>query len=254
MNILLTNDDGISSEGLTKLARSLRSQGEHRVFVIAPDTDRSGISHALRILNGPLKIAAVEEDTWTCSGYPADCVIVGLNGALPATPDLVLSGINIGANLGTDIVYSGTAAAARQSSFAGIPSVALSLAGVAPFHWDMAVSWITDHLRELVAFWRKNAFVNVNIPNNPAGPAGLIAAWPEPKRYRDTLSITPAPDDSRLCFMKFGEETATPPEAGSDCDAVARNYVSVSSVYDYPVVLRELCPGAPDHSAVAMRT
>lgn len=253
MNILLTNDDGIGSEGLQKLARHLRLGGKHRVFVIAPDTDRSGISHALAVLNGPLKIAGAGEDTWTCSGYPADCVIAGLNGALPVRPCLVLSGINRGANLGTDIIYSGTASAARQSSLSGTPAVALSLAGGEPFCWDMAVSWAADHLEEFLAYWRKDSFVNVNIPNSSGGPDGMIAAWPAAKKYRDTLSITTAPDGSRLCSMKFGEDT-TPQEKGSDCEVVSRNYASVSAVSNYPAVLRELCPGAPDYSAVAMRT
>ncbi|MCL1991324.1 MAG: 5'/3'-nucleotidase SurE, partial [Spirochaetes bacterium] len=119
MRILLTNDDGIKSPGLFLLADALRSGG-HRVFVVAPDTERSGMSHSVTFFANPCKLRPLGEDTWSCSGTPADCVVVALNGGLPqlslaggAPPDLVLSGINRGANLGTDVVYSGTAAAAR---------------------------------------------------------------------------------------------------------------------------------------------
>lgn len=252
MNILLTNDDGINSEGIRKLASLLRSGGKHRVYVIAPDTNRSGVSHALSILNGPVKMSDIEKDTWSCSGYPADCVIAGLKGFLPERPDLVLSGINRGANLGPDIIYSGTAAGARQGSLSGLPAIALSLVGEQPYHWDTAVSWVSDHLEELLAYWEKNTFVNVNIPNGESFPRGMTPAWPAVKSYSDKLSIMTAPDGSRWCFLEPGEET-TVAETGSDCEVVAGKFVSVSTVYNYPAVVRELCPGAPDYSAVARR-
>lgn len=253
MNILLTNDDGISSEGILKLALALRSRG-HRASVIAPDTDRSGVSHGLSVIQGPLKLAKAGDDAWSCSGKPADCVVLALLGALPAKPDLVISGINRGANLGTDIVYSGTAAAARQASIMGLPSLALSLAGSlaesVPFYWDMAASWAADRLDELLAFWREDYFVNVNIPNNPAGPDGLKTAWPAVKRYNDALKTIDGRDESRWCFIDFGGEFVVP-EEGSDADAVRRNFASVSVVYDFPAVRKDLCPGAPDSVAVA---
>ena len=234
MNILLTNDDGIESEGILKLAEVLRSKGKHRVMVLAPDSNRSGISHAVSLLNGPVKLGKRGEDTWSCSGYPADCVIVALLGALPVKPDLVLSGINRGENLGTDLIFSGTAAAARQASLSGIPAIALSLVGRGVYHWDMAASWAADHLDELTALWEKNSFVNVNIPNNPDGPDGMRAAWPAIKGYQSELSVMDAPDGSRWCFLS-GEPEEPEPQIDSDCDVVSRNCVSVTSVYNYPV-------------------
>ena len=243
MNILLTNDDGVNAEGLQYLAEALRSGGKYRVTVIAPDINRSGISQALSLLNGPVKLARLGEDTFSCSGYPADCVIVALMGALPEKPDLVLSGINHGANLGTDIVYSGTVAAARQAGLAGIPAVALSLVGSDPFHWDMAASWCADNLEGLAAFWVKGTFVNVNIPNSPAGPDGIAVTRPAAKRYNDTLSVMAAPDGNLWCFLEAGQE-AVVTEAGFDCEAVSRNLVSVSSVCNLPAVKKE--PGAPE--------
>jgi 5'-nucleotidase len=235
MNILLTNDDGISSEGIQKLAQALRSNKKHRVFVVAPDENRSGISHAISILNNPVKLTPFGEDSWSCSGFPGDCVIAALGGALPLKPDLVLSGINRGANLGTDIIYSGTAAAARQASLSGLPGIALSLAGSGDFYWDMAVSWMVDHLDELLTFWKEETFVNVNIPNVPEGPKGIAVASIAVKDYKDMLKVKPAPDGGFFCILEAGEEFVFEKE-GSDCSFVSRNYASVSTVSNYPAI------------------
>ena len=248
MKILLTNDDGINSEGIQKLAGALRSKGKYKVTVIAPEGNRSGISHAVSLLNGPVKLSRLDADTFSCSGYPADCVIAALLGALTDKPDLLLSGINHGVNLGTDIIYSGTVAAARQASLAGIPAIALSLAGSAAFCWDMAASWAADHLEELMAYCEKDTFVNVNIPNNPEGPDGIAVTYPAAKRYNDTLSVMNAPDGSLWCFLNSGEE-AVVTDAGSDCAAVSRNLVSVSSVCNLPAIKR--APGAADAGVFA---
>jgi len=253
MNILLTNDDGINSDGILKLAEALRSNGKHKVSVVAPDANRSGISHALSVFHNAVKLTCLGKDTWSCTGYPADCIIAGINGLLSERPDLILSGINNGENLGTDIIYSGTAAAARQGGLAGIPSIALSLAGNPPYHWDMAISWIAGHLEELLSYWRENTYVNVNIPNNPDGPIGVISSWPAAKTYKDTLTMAPASNNIHYCFLECGEDT-TFAETGSDCDVVSRNFVSVSSIYNYPAVVRDLCPGAPDYAAVGLRS
>ena len=252
MNILLTNDDGIDSDGIVKLAEHLRSHGKHRVFVVAPDTNRSGISNALSILNGPVKMSSLGEDTWSCSGYPSDCVIAGIKLVYPVQLDLVLSGINRGENLGTDIIYSGTASAARQGSLIGIPGIALSLAASDAFCWDIAASWAVDHLEELLAYWKKDAFVNVNIPNCSSGPEGIISSWPAAKKYKDTLSEMTTRGGSRFFLLEAGENPEVC-EAGSDCDIVSRNYVSVSTIYNYPAIIRETCPHAPSYAAVSDR-
>ena len=249
MNILLTNDDGVGSEGIQKLAEILRSRG-NKVPVIAPDADRSGVSHCISVINGPIKLSVLGEDTWSCSGYPVDCVILALWGALPQRPDIVLSGINRGANLGTDIIYSGTAAAARQASLQGIPAMALSLVGNSDYNWNMASLWIADHLDELLEYWREDTYVNVNIPNSENGPEGIVTSWPAVKNYDDQFTMVNGRKGERWCFLVSGEET-TVQEAGSDCDVVSRNYVSVSTVCNYPAVLKGLCPGAPDHAAIA---
>ena len=253
MKILLTNDDGINSDGIQKMAACLRSVGKHKVTVVAPVQNRSAVSQAITVINEPVKIVNLGEDNWSCSGTPSDCVIAALKGDFCEKPDLVLSGINQGANLGTDIIFSGTAAAARQASLYGVPAIALSLKTRELFHWDMAASWVLEHLDELIEFWRENTFVNVNIPNRPEGPLGILTSWPGIKHYNDTLSVKKDEEGSLLCSLSWGKESVVY-EAGSDLDVVSRNYVSVSTLNNFSVVIRDCCPGAPDYAAVAARS
>jgi 5'-nucleotidase len=244
MRILLTNDDGRASPGITLLAKALREAG-HRVFVVAPDSDRSGVSHSISFLFGPRKLTEIEKDTWSCSGTPADCVVLALLGGIPELkvvdddggipPDLLISGINRGANMGTDIIYSGTAAAARQGSLIGIPSLALSLLEGDAWNWEMAVSFAVDRLEQMLSFWKTDTFVNVNIPNRAAAPLALVPAFPSLRHYHDRIDRYEA-QDGRYCFARVGE-TYAKPEAGSDCDVVSKNQASMSAVFIHPVVL-----------------
>jgi 5'-nucleotidase len=234
MNILLTNDDGVESPGILLLAEALRKDPSRRVYVLAPDSDRSGYSHSIRFLWGPIKVSPRGPDTWACSGTPADCVIMALMGVLPFRPDLVISGINRGANLGTDIVYSGTAAAARQAGLGNIPAIALSLAGREEFHWDMAVSWAVDHLEELRKLWIADTFINVNIPNSPGGPRGMAETVPARMLYSDRLVNFAAPGGDSWYFVEYGRPRPQV-ETGTDWEAVSKNMVAVSPVYIHPV-------------------
>ena len=124
MNILLSNDDGVHAEGIKTLALELRKIA--RVFVVAPLEERSTTGHTLS-LDVPLRVRKIDEDTFGCSGYPADCIMMAIGHLLFNEPiDLVISGINRGANLGQDIYYSGTVAAAREACFQGYKSIAVS--------------------------------------------------------------------------------------------------------------------------------
>jgi 5'-nucleotidase len=252
MNILLTNDDGIDSEGLLCLAKALRERTDHSVYVLAPDSNRSGVSHSISFLREPLKIVERSLNTWACSGNPADCVQAAVQGALSFKPDLVISGINQGANIGTDLIYSGTAGAARQAGLNAIPGIALSLAGrgTEEFYWESAAAFAVEHLEEFRALWREDIFINVNIPNNPVGPGGMIPTFPSVRQYIDTFSLTHTLDGRLYCFLDISR-VETLPEEGSDWDAISRNLVSVSPVFLYPVVRGDLCPAAPDHARIA---
>ena len=124
MRILLTNDDGISHFNLQILGKRLLE--EHDVWIIAPEDQRSACSHSIT-LRGPIILKKQGERTYACSGTPVDCVMVALNGFLPVDIDIVISGINSGPNLGTDIIYSGTAGAARQAALMEKPGLAVSV-------------------------------------------------------------------------------------------------------------------------------
>ena len=254
MRVLLTNDDGISSPGIFLLAEALREAG-HTVFVVAPALDRSGVSHSISFLSGPCKLTEIEKYTWACNGTPADCVIVSLLGGIPelciipnpehmvedaAPPDVIISGINRGANLGTDIVYSGTAAAARQGALCNIPSIALSLVEGGPvWHWETAVIFIMEHLEEMLAYWKPGSFINVNLPNIPEISSSLVHAFPSFRYYNDRMDIFHAPDGHRYCFTRAGEISADP-EQGSDWEAVTKKNVSISEIYIHPVLLESV--------------
>jgi 5'-nucleotidase len=252
MRILLTNDDGIDCEGLRELEVALVAQGYDDVYTIAPDGNRSGVSHSIT-LRGPIRLVKRSERAWACSGTPADCAIVAALGALPFIPDILVSGINVGPNIGTDLVYSGTAAAARQAALHGIRSVAFSLAAHAgPFAWKTAARFAAERLDELVALCVPDVFINVNIPNSEAGPLGLECTFPSRRRYNDKLALFRAPDGNEYCFINSGG-IDTESEAGSDQDAILRGFASASPVFIHPVVLRDSCATVPAHAAASAR-
>jgi len=251
MRILLTNDDGIASPGILLLAKALREAG-HRVFLVAPDVNRSGSSHSIFFLSAPCRLTEIEKDTWSCSGTPADCIIVSLLGGIPEicistddkdqnkknTPDLVLSGINTGANLGTDIIYSGTAAAARQGSLYGIPSVALSLVeNDNPWQWETVIPYITENLSAIMGYWKAGSFVNVNFPNIKKKPYALVPVFHSIRYYNDRIVTFTADDDCKYCFAKPGKPDNTP-EPGSDWAEILKDNAAISVVMSEPAVLR----------------
>lgn len=252
MRILLTNDDGVSSPGILILAKALREAG-HRVYLVAPDRNRSGCSHSMHFLSEPLKLEEIEKDSFSCSGTPVDCVIVSLLGGIPdicicgegselnleKAPDLVLSGINAGANLGTDIVYSGTASAARQGSFFGIPSAALSLVdNDTPWKWESVVSYFMENMQAIMGFWKANSFINVNFPNIGRKPASLVTVFPSMRYYNDRIVTFTAPTGSKYCFAKPGK-AENKPEDGSDWAEVLKGNAALCIVNSHPVAFSQ---------------
>jgi len=163
--ILLTNDDGIEAEGLRVLEECLDGMGD--IVVVAPDRERSAVSHGLTIRSS-LDLKRIRENYYTLSGTPADCVIYAVMNVLPTPPDLVISGINHGANLGDDIMYSGTVAAAREASHRGIASLAISQAYDArPIRFDKGAKFIKTLVKTVLEQKSDgNMCLNVNIPVN----------------------------------------------------------------------------------------
>jgi 5'-nucleotidase len=162
--ILVTNDDGIRSEGLTSLAASLEPLGE--VYVVAPDRERSAASHSLT-LHRPLRMDKVGEREHTIDGTPTDCIILALGGVLPRKPDLVVSGINRGANLGEDTIYSGTVSAAMEATLLNIPSIAVSLVLGKNMDFSAAAAFSAKLAgRVLSEGLPPDTLLNVNVPNS----------------------------------------------------------------------------------------
>lgn len=245
MNILVTNDDGIAAEGLEVLVKELKKlltdegQSKHSITVIAPDTERSGVSHAMT-LRHPTKVRRLNEGLYTCSGTPADCVIVAGLGIIKEKIDLVVSGINRGPNLGTDIVYSGTCAAARQAALAGIPSIAVSCAGNQPapgsdhldgtlMDYTASAVFVAKNIDSLMAIWKPDTFINVNAPSSSRTDQEAVWAIPGRNRYKDTLKCFDGVDGYTYCFLAEGRQERTPDQV-SDHHAVNNGKIALSLI------------------------
>lgn len=241
MKILLTNDDSIQCQGIWVLKEYLEKLDHHEIYTIAPEENQSGISHGIT-MRGPIRLRQKENRLWTCSGTPADCVIIGLLGDLEIKPDLVISGINEGPNIGTDIVYSGTAAAARQGALHGIPSIAVSMGShTKPFHYETAAQFIIQNLKVLLDLWEKDTFLNINVPNNLESNLSYTLTYPAKRQYNDNIVQFAAPDGHHYCFFDSGNVN-TKQEEGSDWHTVEEGRVSISKIYIHPVVIQDLKP------------
>lgn len=166
LRILITNDDGFLAPGLLALREALSAIAE--VIVIAPEVDGSGFSSSLT-LNNPFRIFEIDENYYALRGTPADCVHAALAGLLAFTPDMVISGINNSANLGDDIIYSGTVAAAYEGRFLTYPSIALSMASSADKpHYETGTKVCIDIIQQLLKqAYRHHGVINVNVPDIP---------------------------------------------------------------------------------------
>ena len=166
MRVLVSNDDGVDAPGIHALAQGLRDAG-HEVYVVAPDRDRSGASNSLT-LDGPIRTVQRAEDTWCVYGTPTDCVHVAITGMLEQEPDIVVSGINNTANLGDDVIYSGTVSAAMEGRFLGLPAVAVSLdtRNHDARHYETAARAAVEIVARLKADpLPANTILNVNVPD-----------------------------------------------------------------------------------------
>lgn len=236
MRLLVTNDDGYNGKGLETLVECLSAK--HDVWVIAPDKNRSGVSHGIN-LTEPLRICCKASQRYTCSGVPVDCVINGLNGILPEPPDVIISGINKGANIGTDILFSGTCAAARQAALYGIPGIAVSIESFSnDWQYNAIADFVSKNTEKLAALCSKDIFVNIN-----AMSAKEYKGWKltrlSKRYYGDSVTLYKAPDGHSYSFFKGGNIQT---EANSDSDffAVEQGYISVSRVHAQPVSADDL--------------
>lgn len=243
MRILLTNDDGIGSDGIQALLRVLGVS--HEVWVVAPEAEKSGGSHSIT-LRDALRVRRMAERRFSCRGTPADCVMIALLGLVPKRVDLVISGINHGPNLGTDILYSGTAAGARQGALMGVPSVALSVGSYAPpFDFDAAAEFAARNLDNFRTLGTDDHFLNVNFPVSGTRAAETAITFPSRRIYRLKLNTYRAPDGDMYCFFG-GPLPEAHPEEGSDSMVVSQGRISISPIHAHPrnwATIEESCRG-----------
>jgi 5'-nucleotidase len=193
MRILLSNDDGYFAPGLAVLAATLSRQG-HEVTVVAPERDRSGASNSLT-LDRPLMVRKTPAGFHYVNGTPTDCVHLAVTGLLPELPEMVISGINHGANMGDDTVYSGTVAAATEGFLLGIPSVAVSLANLQQEHFQAAADFVAGLAARFAADpVPEHVLLNVNVPDLPPDQ---IQAWKSPASAGVTRPRTPSRRSTR---------------------------------------------------------
>lgn len=189
--ILVTNDDGINAPGLKVLERIARGFSRD-VWIVAPETEQSGAAHSLT-LSRPLRHRRLARRRHAIDGSPTDCVLFALKYVIAGRrPDLVLSGVNRGGNLGEDVTYSGTVAAALEATLLGVPSIALSQVWgrEGDVHWDTAEQLAPRVIETLVSVaWPSDVFINVNFPNRPAADVAGIRVVPQGRRESDYTLI-----------------------------------------------------------------
>ncbi len=240
VRILITNDDGIHSEGLHVLAEVAAEFGE--TIIVAPDRDQSGVSHAIT-LSHPLRVRETAPRTYAIEGgTPTDCVYVGLHHILRGElPDLVVSGINPGPNLGWDVLYSGTVAAAREAVLKGVPGLALSLiSGGKGYPFREVMSQASAVIKTAIsAELPEFTFLNCNIPNPRVGPVTGIRGTTLGHRFYSTEIVVRQDPRGRDYLWIGGSDVRMPDMPGSDCNAVREGFVSVS-----PLTCNVTCPVA----------
>ena len=227
MLILVTNDDGVRSPGLRALATAMSEFG--RAVIVAPDRNRSAVGHALT-LDQPLRAEEIKPDIYAVDGTPTDCVNLGIHGLLKEHPQLVVSGINRGSNVGDDITYSGTVSAALEASLMGYPAFAISLDALQFSEQDLKVA--TDFAKRLAGEiihhgLPKDTFLNVNIPSG--GCHGVQLTRQGKRRYGDAIVCNQDPRGKNYYWIGgTGDGFENIP--GSDCNALAQGMISVTAL------------------------
>lgn len=224
--ILITNDDGIHSPGILALQQALESLG--RTIIIAPDRDNSAVSHSLT-MNRPLKIITVKEGVYTVDGTPTDCVAVGLKKIVKKLPDLLVSGINAGANLGDDISYSGTVSAAIEGTMYGVPSMALSVGGEPPYDYRAAMQIATCMAQKILSnSLPENTLLNINIPSGRVYKKIRVTRQGR-RLWENSIHETLDPRGSKHYWIGGGTPVTDPAE-DTDVHVFASGNVSITPI------------------------
>ncbi|MGR8940552.1 MAG: 5'/3'-nucleotidase SurE [Gammaproteobacteria bacterium] len=227
MHILLSNDDGYLAEGLAALAAALRPYAE--ISVVAPDRNRSAASNSLT-LEMPLRVHLADNGFFKVDGTPTDCVHLAITGLLDPEPDMVFAGINHGANLGDDVLYSGTVAAATEGRFLGLPAVAISLAcAEEPLHFETAAEVAAILLQRLLARpLPRDTILNVNVPDIAIEDLKGFKATRLGQRHKSEPVIKQSDPRGRTIYWVGPPGAKQDAGPGTDFDAVSAGYVSIT--------------------------
>jgi 5'-nucleotidase len=226
MRILVSNDDGHRAEGLRTLVHYLRELAE--VTVVAPDRNRSGASNSLT-LDRPLRTHTEPDGVVAVEGTPTDCVHLALTGLLTKEPDMVISGINAGANLGDDVLYSGTVAAAMEGRFLGLPAIAISLVSEHPENYATAAQVACTLVRRLVDDpLPADTILNVNVPDRPIAKLAGFEATRLGHRHRSSPVVKDKDPKGRVIYWVGPPGAEEDAGAGTDFHAVNNGFVSIT--------------------------
>lgn len=232
MRVLVSNDDGVDAPGIRILAEGLRNAG-HEVLIVAPDRDRSGASNSLT-LDAPVRVVQQDETSWRVYGTPTDCVHVAITGMLEVEPDIVVSGINNTANLGDDVIYSGTVAAAMEGRFLGLPAVAMSLAtadhkGV---HYETAARAAVEIVARLAADpLPADTILNVNVPDLAWEDVAGFEVTRLGNRHRAEPCIPQQDPRGRNWWWIGPAGPELDSGAGTDFHAVRNGHISITPIH-----------------------
>ncbi len=230
MNILVSNDDGILSPGLAVLAEACRVVGQ--VTVIAPDREQSGTSHSLT-LHRPLRPQRRHDGSFQVDGTPTDCVLLGLGALMPEKPDFVFSGVNLGPNMGEDVLYSGTVSAAMEAVTLGVPGIAISFASRVSEQLGAYHPVLARLVRQIVQVrnFPRNMLLNINLPDlEGGGVRGIKVTKLGSRFFSESLTRMKDPWGKEVYWIGGGEITWTG-DAESDHQAVKDGYISLTPLH-----------------------
>lgn len=260
MRILVSNDDGVHALGLKVLQKELSRLGD--VWVVAPLEERSTTGHSLTI-HKPLRLISLGKRFYGVSGSPADCVYMGIRQVLGGMPDLVVSGINRGANLGQDVYYSGTVSAAREACILGIPSLAVSLAvdfkkpgPEERLHYSTAAKLAVRVIRDMCsASLPKHTLLNLNVPDLPLGRVKGVELTRQGFRFYDGGVLRRTDHRGKDYYWVGGHYKGFREEKGTDCHAVESGYASLTPLKLDSTDLQCLAQlGLPEKAGAATRS
>jgi 5'-nucleotidase len=229
MRILITNDDGIQSPGIAALAKGLAKIGE--VWVVAPDRERTAVAHAVT-LHKPLRVNQIGTRYFSVNGTPVDCVNLALLKIMVKPPQLVVSGINKGVNLGDDVMYSGTVSGAMEGAILGVPSIAVSQEGQDKFHFGVGVVYAARIAQLVLAKGLpEETLLNVNIPSRPrSGIKGVRVTCLSRRRFHNPI-IEKVDPHGRKYYWIAGKRVSWSRNKDADHEAIEEGYVSITPIH-----------------------